>query len=106
MVLFQIYSNCLSPKNNDFKIRDLKEEYFLCKRANIELNFDPMTKYLISKHDIMKYPLESTKHYFDDQQKTSSIACQKRLKQRKKISIFITMWAMENVLSPIYHKSV
>jgi hypothetical protein len=70
--------------DNQFEIQDLREEFFLCKRANIVLNFDPLTKYLIPKHDIIKYPLIETKHYFDEKQTNGFTYCMSDAPKKEK----------------------
>ena len=49
-----------------FNIDDITDDYFLAKRANIELKFDPSTGYLIPKHDVSKFPIRDTRYFFGD----------------------------------------
>ena len=53
-----------------FDIKELRDDHFLCKRANVDLEFDPINKYLIPKDPALnRFPIRDTKLFFDYEQK-------------------------------------
>lgn len=58
-----------------FDTREIRDDHFVCKRANVELQFDDFTGYLIPKHDVIKFPIRDQKYYFDKNNKSLFTYC-------------------------------
>ena len=60
-------------------VRSFKDKEFMCKRADIDLEFDKSTNYLIPKHDVIKFPIPDIRYYFDDIQPNLYTYCMSKM---------------------------